>query len=296
MSQFRYSAFGLVLEVPFRCDTLAPAPEGDVPDVRVELDDVALQLDDPAASEPGWDLAPGQLLVRGGPRAGRFLVDSDCRIRVQCGPRADDARLETVLLGTVIASVLFRRGLIVLHANALTVNARGVLITGESGAGKSTTTAELMTRSSRLLSDDVVAIQHAPKTGPKVFPGIRRLWLTPDSVTRLGLETPVVPGPRNDKTAIRLSNLPTGEPADLGSVYVLRRTGGAEVTGTRLHGAAKFDQLFAALYGPLLPAQHAPLFAALADIAGHVDVVRIDRPADRWSAHEVAELILAWEG
>src|SRR5207244_417714 len=85
------------------------------------------------------------------------LVTGGNLVDFEAAPEADDAA-RLVLLGSCTGALLYQRGLIPLHANAV-VTPRGgaVLIAGRIGAGKSTTTLSLLRMGHRLLADDISA-------------------------------------------------------------------------------------------------------------------------------------------
>ena len=58
-----------------------------------------------------------------------------------------------------------------------------------------------------------------------------------------------------------------------------------------LVGAAKFAALQGALYGPLFAEEQRCLFGVISDVLACVPLYRIVRPAGRWSAGEVADVV-----
>jgi hypothetical protein len=83
----------------------------------------------------------------------------------------------TLLVGTVLGVALRLRGVVCLHASAIAVGSRCVVITGDKGAGKSTLAASLAERGHAILADDVAAIceddgVYGVQAG---YPGVR-LW------------------------------------------------------------------------------------------------------------------------
>jgi hypothetical protein len=72
----------------------------------------------------------------------------------------DDLTLEdtaTYLLGPILGFVLRLRGTVCLHASAIVIKDRVVILVGAAGAGKSTTAAAFAQQGYSVLSDDVVA-------------------------------------------------------------------------------------------------------------------------------------------
>jgi len=90
----------------------------------------------------------------------------------------------TYLLGPVLGYILRRRGVVCLHASAVSVADRAAVFVGAEGAGKSTTAAALARAAHPLISDDVVAL-HERDGRFWVRPAYPYLSLWPDSVETL---------------------------------------------------------------------------------------------------------------
>jgi ATP-dependent phosphoenolpyruvate carboxykinase len=74
-------------------------------------------------------------------------------------------------LGGVLFSVLYQRGLFVLHASGVNIGGNVVAFLGLKGQGKSTMAATLYGRGHSLVSDDMLAIQIDGDNGPMAIPG-----------------------------------------------------------------------------------------------------------------------------
>jgi hypothetical protein len=136
-----------------------------------------------------------------------FTVD-DAGARVGCTwPAAltlEDAA--TYLLGPVCGLVLRLRGVTSLHASAVEVGGRAVLLCGPAGAGKSTTAAAFALRGHRVLADDVAALDATP-AGVAVRAAYPHLRLWPDAVRGLYGERAELPPltPNWDKRVLDLA-------------------------------------------------------------------------------------------
>jgi hypothetical protein len=113
------------------------------------------------------------------------------RVRCHCdNPGADG--LSEFLIRRVLPRLALLHGRLTLHAAAVHGADGCLLLSGATGAGKSTlSTALAMTGGWRLLSDDVSIL--APD-GPSVWPSGPGAYLTPTSVAGLGLD-PAAGGP-----------------------------------------------------------------------------------------------------
>ena len=77
-----------------------------------------------------------------------------------------------------MGAILIQNDYLILHANSLTKDDRTIICLGKSGIGKSTVAFSLMKRGWKLISDDLVAIDH----NQMVLPGIPRIKLSKDAI------------------------------------------------------------------------------------------------------------------
>ena len=132
------------------------------------------------------------------------------------------------LLGPILGFVLQLRGLLVLHASVVAAQGQALAILGASGAGKSTTAAELCRQGCRVLSDDVAALAEQDDWW-WAQPGYPRLRLWPQTAEALyGPEhdlRPIAPGSeRWDKRYLELDRSQmafASQPHPLRAIYVL---------------------------------------------------------------------------
>lgn len=122
------------------------------------------------------------------PRLGKFLISKGNRVFVDPHPRADHEVLLKFLLGTVLGTLLHQRGLVPLHGSAIDFNGHGIVFIGNSGAGKSTTSAAMQQRGFPLLTDDICPIKVNSSFDPLILPGLAQIRLKPDSFAKLGLD------------------------------------------------------------------------------------------------------------
>jgi hypothetical protein len=295
-----YTAYGLTWSLPFACPALTPAPAtpcDGAATVCVVDGDVPRSLLDKQIGEGGWEASPGSFLFRGGARGGRFWVRGG-HVVVHRNPGADERVLGRQFVDRVLPAVLQQRGLLVMHANAVAVGGRALVITGESGAGKSTTANELLRRETSMLSDDVTALQMRDDSDIEVVPGGAQTHLTEDSATLLGVtydESQLQPW-RRMKVAIPIHDRMAGGPVPLGAMVVLGTSTAQHMTVRALHGAERFSAWNAALYGPMLDGDHDRVWRVLSAAAETMPVYRVERPAGRWSAHEVADAVCSLVG
>lgn len=161
---------------------------------------------------------------------GSFAVASDGG-EVSCAPRAElcDWIWQRFLVGQVLPLASTLRGLEPLHASAVEVGGRALLLVGRSGAGKSSVALQLVDRGARLLADDVAALDTAAGK-PFVHPGPALMSADPAELARVRADGPLSRWQRLGtlEEEVRLAGpAVVAQPVPVAAVLVLRRTSDA---------------------------------------------------------------------
>ncbi|MCU4974876.1 hypothetical protein OB955_19335 [Halobacteria archaeon AArc-m2/3/4] len=236
-----YSAYGLTIESEFDLPELpTDRRTGVAADVVIRRDDV-----DPVPESV--DGVGGRRIHAEPDRCrlsydsiGTFLVEAGTRVRFD--PVA--AELVTTKLvrrlfeNEIMGVLLHQRGVLVLHASAVSIDGKAAIFLGPRGAGKSTTAAAFHEQGYALLEDDLVAVRTDGES-PTVFPGVPQLRLTTDAVEALEVEHTTRPDDDggSEKRYQYVDEVP--DPAPLKGCYLLRD--GEPLSLERL---APRDQLF----------------------------------------------------
>ena len=115
----------------------------------------------PASREPRAKVRRGQVYADGTrfPWEREVLFDTYAGQRVDYAPGPDwRGALPSAFYGTVAAHLLAWRGILPLHACAIEIGGKAVLIAGAGGAGKSSLMAGLLDLGAPLVSDDLTAL------------------------------------------------------------------------------------------------------------------------------------------
>jgi hypothetical protein len=115
---------------------------------------------------------------------GEFLVANDGRL-ITCGVLSDapGESFQVYLLGQALSFALVRSGFEPFHATCVLVDGNAVAFLGDSGFGKSSLAAYLLSVGDRLLTDDLLLLQEKPD-GFLAYPGPPRIKLYPDMAHR----------------------------------------------------------------------------------------------------------------
>jgi hypothetical protein len=151
---------------------------GDVPDV----------LEGTGPDGAAYQIRDRRVLLRipGGPR---YLIEDGRNITYAGAHGEGDREIAVFLLGSAWGALCYQRGLIPLHASAISVDGAIHAFTGPSGAGKSTLAAALATRGRAFFTDDVLLLDPARlNPEPLCFTGQKDLKLWKDAIALTGAE------------------------------------------------------------------------------------------------------------
>lgn len=151
---YRYSVFGLTVQSDILFEELTVSHEDRV-DVRIRYKPI----------EP-----PPQHLLEEGvyhlteasffldvPDIARYRVESGQVIEVNPYAEAESEAIKLFLLGSCMGVILYQRNILPMHGSVIVVEGKGILLTGHSGAGKSTTTHHFLAAGHQFVTDDVAA-------------------------------------------------------------------------------------------------------------------------------------------
>jgi hypothetical protein len=212
---------------------------------------------------------------------GRYLVRGGQLVLVDPEPDVDFAAVRHLLLGPVLAHLLWQRDVFALHASVVGVRGRHLAFLGVSGEGKSTIAAALEAAGHVLVCDDVAGLVQREKC-VEVLPGFPRIRLHADSLRSIGDDPGQHPFVHDqiEKRLKRVGSFATGAVV-LDAIYVLATTvvpalerlpPGASVVEILRH--TYYAHQFAPLYGFQHHLQRATRIAEL------VPSFRLGRPKD----------------
>ncbi|MQP68257.1 hypothetical protein GE253_23335 [Niveispirillum sp. SYP-B3756] len=160
----------------------------------------------------------GRVVFR--PVAGpRILVESGSQIIVEPGGYTD-TELQSWLFNMAIASVCHHRGRPPLHGAVVAVGGRAVVLAGNSGNGKSTTTWAMLQRGHRLMSDDLAVIDPETMMVRPAFPSVK-LWTA--AAPGLSFDPHLRSSPHKDKFFVPVPDRFQTSPLPLGLVIALQK-------------------------------------------------------------------------
>lgn len=149
----KYKAFGLTISSELNLDELQLSEE-DV-DVRIIFDKIGEYIEIEAEKYGYCKVLPKKIILYI-PKVAGFCITKGELIAVERHEEVDSATLKLFLLGSCMGAILIQRGIIPIHGSAIYYKGKGILIVGDSGAGKSSLASALIEKGAKLLSDDVI--------------------------------------------------------------------------------------------------------------------------------------------
>lgn len=224
-----YRVFGLVIRSDFEFEVLEEVTASEAEIDLVVKRSSGIIRPEPPAFDPLFDIQPDQQYMHW-VVTGAFLVPDDHTVLVETHAGVSDHQVSQAFLGLVMSVVLERRQLLCLHASAVNLGGRAALFLGDKGAGKSTTSAALLSRGHLPVTDDLVAVE--PQGADlAIRPGFSSMKLWPDTIDALALapqESDRLIHPRITKMQKRMPTAIPDRNIVMGAAFVLSRA--AEVT------------------------------------------------------------------
>lgn len=203
------------------------------------------------------------------------MIDGD---RIPYCPRSDwRGGLPVSFYSTVAALTVAWREMLPLHACAVEIGGRAVLIAGAAGAGKSTLTAGLIARGARFVADDLSVVGVGNDGEMRIFSGRPTLRLHADTAASLATRhaDPVADDPRG-KWLVWPDRRYSGAPLRPGAIVLL---GNDPACGSTSGVARLTPHMFRPNWLAALPAHHR-LMRKLAQLANEAPLLTY--PALAW--------------
>ena len=117
---------------------------------------------------------------------GSFFVRNGCEVDYSVANGADPGWVKLYLNTRVLVALLHQRQIISFHASSFVNAGSGVMILGETGAGKTSLTVAFALKGAGFLSDDLTPVIFKDST-PQIWPLNRDLKLRENTIVQLGI-------------------------------------------------------------------------------------------------------------
>lgn len=198
---------------------------------------------------------------------------------------ADSRSIRLYALATVMAAILLQRQIIPFHASAISVANKLILISGESGAGKSTALTGLILRGYKVFSDDVVVLNRTESDGVLAFASYPMIKLWRDSMTTIDHPQFSDYSFRIrhdlDKYGFFFHDTFVKQARPIAALIIIKKGEQPTCTMRQLQKTEAFAEAYRQLYRPLLirgKEQNTICFRTISTLAQTVKIIEITRP------------------
>lgn len=264
-------------------------------DVSIQLGDIPPAIDTAQAFRPQ---VTEDTFLLDKEHVARFRVERGERITVQIDPGSSLEEVKIYLFGSCIGAALLQRRILPLHGSCVHDGKSGILLTGRSGAGKSTIAAGFLAKGFRILTDDVAAVRLDDAQMPLVAPSFPRQKLWEDAVQRdPGAHAKTLlfqSEDRKSKFSIARGGCFYPESARIEAVYEIVPGNVPDVTLEEIRGAAKVDVLMNNIYRRRMAYRMGLAGWCLLSsmkIAQNLKVFRLVRPEGAYPEDQIVECI-----
>ncbi|MBX7513214.1 hypothetical protein K3179_01495 [Qipengyuania sp. GH38] len=220
---------------------------GEGGDVRIILSDAAM----PGCSEADGTIIDGDKIRFAIDGIGVWEITGGHTIRIHPRPHAQERELRLFTLGSAWGALGYQRGLAMWHGSVVEKIGGAIIFCGETGMGKSTTAAAMLSQGWALVSDDLSRVD-ADTKGPVVYPASTRIKLWRDAIERFGWDSHILQRDhfRDDKFHLSAPDHHGGAgPLPLRAIFVLAEGNTLEIERLEGHRAAT-AVLAATVYRP----------------------------------------------
>jgi hypothetical protein len=213
---------------------------------------------------------------------GNFYACKGNDIEYSPHPDVSDEEVQLYLSGSVYGAILHQRRILPMHGSCFATLGKGVMLCGESGAGKSALTAALSLDGCIFLTDDVTPVifnSHIPNI--VVFSDRIKLW--EDTLEQLNLDKSGLKriSPETDKYYFSIDKSAAGL-VPLNIIYLLEIHDQKESIFSELTGSDRFSSLHNEIYRREflngMPDNETIYFRNLVDISNNVKIFSVKRP------------------
>lgn len=295
---YKYYMYGLNIESDLCIEEAFPSAFTTEPDVKVIIGDMPEEL-----LESIKDIPEDQYYLKRSNNAASFRIPGVCdylitRDVITIHPLTDvnSHDIKTFLLGSSFGLCAVLRQHVMLHGGATAIADKGVIITGESGAGKSTISNRLLEQGGQFIADDVCAVTLEGDTA-HINMAYPQQKLCRDAAVARGYELKdlIYINEDRDKFAVRLKDNYLVDGASFNFLFELALTDNDTTTVTKIDGGEKYKLLLRNIYRGTeafnMWGVHPMYMKKCLDITTKITAYRIERPRSKSTVDEIVNII-----
>ncbi len=286
---YQYFIYGLGIHSEIKLYNLTETPSK--PDVLVHYGSIPEDIIE--KTKRGHVSSMSQTRVWFQNDAGHFIILNGNEIMVQPLNNADEKTLASFVLGWGLSFLFQMRNASAIHCSAIEVADQAILVSGVSGAGKSTVALSLLDAGYRYLADDIIMVEPTPDM--LIHPGFPLQKVCRNVAEKMNPEDLFYIDERKDKFAYYNTKDFCNEPRKLTTMISLQRHDGDTVQVEQLTGLNALNCVLNNLF--LLDAYKifgyppAEKVRCL-DLAGKLTIYKISRPKGKDTVAEIRDTII----
>lgn len=233
-----------------------------------------------------YTINENELLFEGKDVAHYYTSNGEEVVIAPIQPVEDWRGIRLHVLASVMASVLQQKKRLPLHASALLHKNSLILITGDSGAGKSTSVAGLMKRGHTIFSDDVTVLEKKDDQilAQASYPMIK-LW--DDTMIKMDhalfVDRSFKVREDLDKFGVFFHESFDMNKYPSSKIFILKKGEVDVIKNEKISGAEAFKEVYKQIYRPMLMVGNDQLsnaFSLISLLTDNCEVIRITRPLE----------------
>ena len=296
-----YQIFGLTVASDYEFGEAYPIEPTDKVDVTIAWEDMADEYKNPTEMEQNkgtgcishiekdWAciryINNGTFMIKNGDKISYYLVEG-----------YDKTYVNQIMLCSCMTIIAFQRNRLIIHGSGIFYKGKTLIISGNSGAGKSSLSSEIMARNYLQMADDQVVID-IEDNRPVAYPAFPIRKLCVDTVEKLNLpKERLVPMPDVDreKYGLILKDEFYNQKAELGGMVILQVGDVQEPELQEITGSEKLKCITSSFFrsdmyevGGFPP----ELFMKTVMVANQMPVFVLTRPDGKMTVKEQADLV-----
>lgn len=298
-SLYTYQIYGLIIKSEIEMPELCVySDENPSCDVNISFGSVPRYISEPIFTARWWQSSKKEfyMKIKG---VGHYHVSNGRNIIVEPDEGCNMEYIKVFLLGSAIGMLMFQRNIIAIHGGTIEIDGQGIILTGHTGAGKSTLNSAFRKEGYRFLSDDVSALGKDDTGKIVVHPAYPQAKLCRDTILKLGYSlnnfSSLIDRER-DKYSIPLIKEFVGHTVPLGGIFEITVDDAEEVGIVEVLGTEKMKLILRNIYRieiSRLLGLEKEYFNKCLEIAKNIPVYKLIRPRNKFTINEQMELILS---
>lgn len=297
---FMYQLYGLIIkseiELPELCATNT-YKNSNSNLVNISLGSTPRFINHPIFTTTWWQISKKEfyMYIKD---VGHYYVSNGTSIIIEPDAGSDIDYIKVFLLGSALGLLMFQRNILAIHGGTIEIGGQGIILTGQTGAGKSTLNSAFRKEGYNFLSDDVSALGKDETKNIVIHPAYPHAKLCSDTMIKLGYNLDnfnLLIDQKRKKYSVPLGKTFVNHNVRLLRIYEISEADVECVEIIEVLGIEKIKLLLRNIYrieiSKYLGLDSNYINQCL-DIAQNIPVYKLIRPSNKFSVNEQMEQIL----